>query len=560
MSDAILAFQSQLSGVMETVFKAAMYEITRLVEDSFLEEVSRSREQVETLKQRLQWAETRRREREGVRARCADCGRARAPGDGGEGRAAGAESAVDEGRGLKQERVLGGDWSSCPGEASNPGPLNAPEEATTPSPVGVPAGYTQTTDLDGDRLDAMLKEESLQAAAECCDLQERWRACLEGHEGGDGLTADGGFGEWGSSLGPDTDPAHDGDTEEISQEYRSRYGGMEELSGLEPAPKSEYIAQMLGSGELDEQGLDDSLLRAGGQLGFGAAGHAPAELDPAGVADVPVHPLIPRGKRTAFADRHPSPPGSPRDSADVDELDCLLINEDGFLQDTDGRYQVQRRGRMRTRGEQRDLGACGNQLLPAEGDHELQPQGETFGISLASDILQQSQKGQRRYSCTQCQVSCPDLASLKAHLLTHKAGSAYTCTQCGKSFTQACNLKVHQRIHSGEGLHLCSHCGKGFISFADLKRHKCSHTSEKPYCCTLCGNKFSRLWNLKLHRRIHTQEKPHRCNQCGKSFTRADILKVHQRTHTGERPYCCTVCGLSFKRLDHLKSHQRKHS
>jgi hypothetical protein len=46
MSEAIVTFQSQLSGVMETVFKAAMYEITRLVEDSFLEEVTRSREQV----------------------------------------------------------------------------------------------------------------------------------------------------------------------------------------------------------------------------------------------------------------------------------------------------------------------------------------------------------------------------------------------------------------------------------------------------------------------------------------------------------------------------------
>ena len=48
MSEAIVTFQSQLSGVMETVFKAAMYEITRLVEDSFLEEVTRSREQVQT--------------------------------------------------------------------------------------------------------------------------------------------------------------------------------------------------------------------------------------------------------------------------------------------------------------------------------------------------------------------------------------------------------------------------------------------------------------------------------------------------------------------------------
>ena len=79
MSEATLTFQSQLSGVMETVFKAAMYEITRLVDDSFMKEVSRSREQVESLKKRLQWSENRRRDRdrEGGRiGKCADCGRA----------------------------------------------------------------------------------------------------------------------------------------------------------------------------------------------------------------------------------------------------------------------------------------------------------------------------------------------------------------------------------------------------------------------------------------------------------------------------------------------------
>lgn len=75
MAETIVTFQSQLSGVMETVFKAAMYEITRLVEDSFMEEVTRCREQVESLKRRLKWSENRRKEREGDRrGRCVDCG------------------------------------------------------------------------------------------------------------------------------------------------------------------------------------------------------------------------------------------------------------------------------------------------------------------------------------------------------------------------------------------------------------------------------------------------------------------------------------------------------
>ncbi|KAJ8268780.1 hypothetical protein COCON_G00113870 [Conger conger] len=66
MSETMLAFHSQLSVVMETVLKAAMFEITRLVEASFLEEVMRGRQEVEALKQRLQRSERRLGSREGA--------------------------------------------------------------------------------------------------------------------------------------------------------------------------------------------------------------------------------------------------------------------------------------------------------------------------------------------------------------------------------------------------------------------------------------------------------------------------------------------------------------
>ncbi|XP_064193899.1 zinc finger protein 500 [Anguilla rostrata] len=523
MSDAIRTFQSQLSGVMETVFKAAMYEITRLVEDSFLEEVSRSREQVESLKQRLQWSENRRREREsGGRTRCVDCGRVGVSNEETEVRPSGTLSDVDEGRGLKQEKVPEGSWSSCPGEGSNPGPPHAQEAVATPSPIAAPSGCTPTaSDLDGDGLDAMLKEEALQTAPPAGGLQERWAVCLEGQEGPEGGEQDRDFGaqrlhmceeEWGSEAGPEAGPGREGGGEELAHAYEARYGMEEELGvALEAESKGEYMAAMLG-----DRGLEDTLA-------------FPPELDP---ANGPAHPLVPRARRAGF----PLPV-----DGDAGELDCLLINEDGFLQDADRRQRGARRGRGRSRAE-----------LPVPDIAQDRHRGEPFALLPPAGA-------ERPHGCSLCPMSFPEPAALKAHLQAH-GGAPYTCTQCGKGFTQACNLKVHQRVHSGQGLHLCSHCGKAFGSFADLKRHKCSHGSEKPYCCSLCGNRFSRLWNLKLHRRIHTQEKPHRCAQCGKSFTRADILKVHQRTHTGERPYCCAVCGLSFKRLDHLKSHQRKHS
>ncbi|XP_076150008.1 uncharacterized protein LOC143133921 isoform X2 [Alosa pseudoharengus] len=86
MSEAlILTFQSQLSSLLETVLKSAMYEITRLVEDSFLEEMGRGRQEVEMLRLKLQLSELklREKEREKVkRVRCVNCGKASASSDG----------------------------------------------------------------------------------------------------------------------------------------------------------------------------------------------------------------------------------------------------------------------------------------------------------------------------------------------------------------------------------------------------------------------------------------------------------------------------------------------
>ncbi|XP_041750747.1 zinc finger and SCAN domain-containing protein 2 [Coregonus clupeaformis] len=63
MSEFILTFQYQLNGVMETILKTAVHEITRLVKDNFLEEVTGSKQEVDVLKERLQRWRDREEER-----------------------------------------------------------------------------------------------------------------------------------------------------------------------------------------------------------------------------------------------------------------------------------------------------------------------------------------------------------------------------------------------------------------------------------------------------------------------------------------------------------------
>ncbi|XP_064819211.1 uncharacterized protein LOC135536921 [Oncorhynchus masou masou] len=275
MSEAIVTFQSQLSGVMETVFKAAMYEITRLVEDSFLKEMSRSREQLESLKKRLQWSENRRRDREGdQRGKCADCGRAD---EEAKERSSGtSQTGVERGHGLKQEKVSGEEWSSCGGVARETA-LNDLEETEATSPRKI----SESTEVGGQKLDSLLKEEPLHNT----ELQERWGVCLDGADGSDVSGPSKSFiqqdlqrcqDDWASGLeqhpeppGPEGDPSQ--------PLYRPRYS-MEELGvGFE---KSGYGSSGSGDHLLDMEGLDrlpGSPSRLGG-LSYRAASHYQVDL------------------------------------------------------------------------------------------------------------------------------------------------------------------------------------------------------------------------------------------------------------------------------------------
>uniref|UniRef100_A0A3P8VXH3 C2H2-type domain-containing protein n=1 Tax=Cynoglossus semilaevis TaxID=244447 RepID=A0A3P8VXH3_CYNSE len=546
---------TKLSGVMETVFKAAMYEITRLVEESFLVEVTQCREQVESLKRRLKRSESRRKESEGdkrLEQRCADCGRLGISDE---------EKFRAEDKCLKLESVIHeriGSSQDTDIETDNSDVDQTKVDAESPS------GATDSGVQD-EKLDRLLKEETLHLSLDTNGTQEKWVVNVDetdtsGLPGPSKRFIDQKIpkchGNWEDSFEQKAQSErHENSGDPSDPLFQSRYG-MEDLGSYDKT--AGYVdAGMMEMSNLD--GFQGSPSNLGKELNYmehfeegvealGGTGHQAYQTG------------TPRSRRPTVSLQ----PGSPS-KANIDvsgELSCLLINEEGYLQDpgllysdhvsedNDGRFQGQGNRTQSSLHSAEDICNVSNTY------------NDNFDLVEKNKSQTGGRSGRKHYVCQQCSMSFPDSPSLKAHKQTHRGsgqGSPYSCGQCGKTFTQASSLRVHQRIHAGEG-HLCTHCGKGFPYFSDLKRHNCVQTGDKPYCCSVCGNKFSRLWNLKLHRRIHTQEKPHRCSVCEKSFTRADILKVHQRTHTGERPYCCSICGLSFKRLDHLKSHQRKHS
>ncbi|CDQ85043.1 unnamed protein product [Oncorhynchus mykiss] len=359
---------------------------------------------------------------------------------------------VERGRGLKQEKVLGEEWSSCGGVAEETASHDLEEaDAISPRRTSEPA------DVGGQKLDSLLKEEALHNT----ELQERWGVCLDGADGSDVSGPSKSFSEqelqqcqddWGSGLDQDPEPSGpEGDSVDPTDPlYRPRYS-MEEL-GVS-FEKSGYGSSGSGDHLLDMEGLDrlpGSPSHLGG-LSYGAAGH---QVNLGGSEGGDHHhrshtPGPHRSQREQVGSPMPSP------HPEVGDLNCLLINEEGYPE-----HGVPDLG---SRSGHRGLTSIHSGSSAHNNNTEsLYGAADDFGHSLNLRDRSQEQVtggGGRHHACNQCSMIFPDSGSLKAHKQKHKTGrwsnsgpgTPYSRTQCGKTFTQACNIKVQ-----AEGRHLCS--------------------------------------------------------------------------------------------------------
>ncbi|TNM98332.1 zinc finger and SCAN domain-containing protein 31-like isoform X3 [Takifugu flavidus] len=110
----------------------------------------------------------------------------------------------------------------------------------------------------------------------------------------------------------------------------------------------------------------------------------------------------------------------------------------------------------------------------------------------------------RSYVCSQCGKTFSRLHQFKLHYQSHKRKRTFWCTVCGKNFQCSSHLSIHHRTHTGEKPYGCGQCGKRFTQQSSLRVHQRTHSGERPYCCTLCGKTFILMHHLKRHRIIHT--------------------------------------------------------
>ncbi|XP_023816522.1 zinc finger protein 697-like [Oryzias latipes] len=554
----VVAFQTQLSDVMETVVKTAMFEVTRLVEDVFLVEVRRRRRELESLRMQLQRNEEQFR---GDKARSKtllessgngvdQAGDCEETGD--------CEEDTTSGCDVKTPRDSVGCWMSSLRRDDRTGAEDEAAAAQNPDPdqqAAKPEDQMSTLDV---------KEEEVNAP--CCSSHHlsSWGSTFDDRTGPESSNAceaaevrpkkaeENGDDFLKSSNRQDSHISAAYQYPEDQPEARSaadqpHFSSLEldtgwiGLPGLLQSHRPDKECDPVkskGSAAREEPEVCDSV-RADVQLSLGAdpvssSGSPEARMQHSSMLGVAVkkEALISSGgsEPSERAEKKFKKPG--RASASDSGKPHRVILETHKFNSSYNKGSVLEGMKPQSKV---DSGLSLHEAI----EHIHRPLKKPPSVrtsaspSVALSLVGNLSNSNRIPSTSKAAPSAA-LSVQRLHLNRTNASWVGLKSQLQPATCQHSNPAPHAESHPHIGSrHLlrCGQCGKCFPHPSNLKAHLQTHTGERPFCCSLCGRSFTKLSNLKAHRRVHTGERPYCCLACGKRFTQKCNLKRHQRIH-----------------------------
>ncbi|XP_072533163.1 uncharacterized protein [Salminus brasiliensis] len=504
MADTLLlTFQTQLSGVMETILRSAVCEITRLVEGSFLEELGRGKREADVLRRRLQILESKLGERERVkRVKCVDCGKTGFSKKETDGRDSRPQTGVElVGVTMKHE------GSSDSGRSSAKGTVTPGQEASST----IPDAELKIVEVDEAKVGGAMKEE----VTEHTDLQIY--STVHSHTADHREPQSHNVGETSglhASLPdhripqrdkpPGTKSGSPGIQESVKNVSHSKrpnskadHAVQSPLPQPGPAavPSAEYptVKQLAKSPNsvaikqevvvvLPPEWEEVDRVRSG-------TATAPSRANPA--RDEPPHV-------------DPPPTRPPVEGSVVYPGPCGKVSSPA----SQVTQQLRTPGKKPTKLVEHAsvLASNSGTVNVARGQPVHKSPASLPKPSQALQHFQRAYGEERSIGALQSGRNLMQTLSVRTsgHIGHHVVRTPHNCSQCGKGFSHLCHLRAHQQIHTGERQFCCSLCGRSFTKLSNLKAHRRVHTGERPYICMACGKRFTQKCNLKRHQRIHS--------------------------------------------------------
>nr|XP_023670450.1 zinc finger protein 37-like [Paramormyrops kingsleyae] len=495
MSDFTSTFYTQLSSIMETLTKAALADIVKLVDDGAAVlrlEISQTQKMNTTLKRKLELMESELRK---GRGRGGSCGR----------RSFGVQVGDESGGTDGVERELGSDWSLQLWRGK--------EELPILEESGL--GLYKVVDADKNRSEMIAVEEnevrtawdSVPGVGLGMKGETRWIQPSETYGEGEPRTAFERCERWHETQlrgGPTELLRSEHQDEEASgREFQEEALGVKDSIGIE----ENRTGALLVKEETHAEEMCDAVPPDG--LKRLKVKEESRWIQPLEMCDT-VEPGANSMKKPAFGDQH----------CEMEHKAETTNNpRHPSMQYRPGHQEEETEGQVKVLQGKEDLAQ--NQLIQQHHTLAEFPGSyedtvfdshlpDTDGYTLSGKNLQKDNHSDvgwvastRQFVCVQCGMSFTHKRSLYQHERTHTGERPFKCPQCCKSFSHRNNLYRHQRIHTGERPYACGTCGKTFSQPNNLKRHQAVHTGEKPFHCFYCGKKFALLFYLKIHSKIH---------------------------------------------------------